>query len=77
MVRSNHIYVSQEHNMADALWTPEQVADYLAVPLKTLYAWRHRGDGPPAIRVGRHLRYKPADLEAWLAGQADTPQPAR
>jgi excisionase family DNA binding protein len=47
------------------LWTPEDVADYLGVPVATLYVWRHRRTGPKARRVGRHLRYLPADVRAW------------
>jgi excisionase family DNA binding protein len=50
------------------LW-PGEVSDILGVPVATLYQWRRRSIGPPAIRVGRHLRYRPADLEAWLADQ--------
>jgi excisionase family DNA binding protein len=52
---------------ADDLMTAEELADYLAVPLATLYAWRYRGDGPPAVKVGRHLRYRVEDVESWLA----------
>jgi excisionase family DNA binding protein len=48
------------------LGTPPEVAAYLGVPLKTLYEWRYRGEGPTAIRVGRHLRYRWEDVEAWL-----------
>ncbi len=50
--------------------TPAEVADYLQVPVKTLYQWRYRGDGPRAFRVGRHLRYRWEDVEAWLASRA-------
>jgi excisionase family DNA binding protein len=52
-----------------------QVSCYLGVPLKTLYAWRQRGYGPPAIKVGRHLRYRWADVEAWLDAHTDAPGP--
>jgi len=49
------------------LATPVEVAEYLRVPIKTLYQWRYQGDGPRAHRVGRHLRYRWEDVEAWLA----------
>lgn len=45
------------------------VADILGVPLTTLYAWRTRGGGPPGMRVGRFLRYRREDVEAWLQAQ--------
>lgn len=57
------------------LMTLEQVADYLGVPVRTVYAWRATNKGPRGIRVGRHVRYRPADVEAWLDSQAD-PIPA-
>lgn len=50
----------------DALLTAEEVAEYLRVPVATLYAWRHKHVGPPALRVGRHLRYRIADIHTWL-----------
>ena len=53
------------------LWTAQDVADYLLVPIATLYQWRYLGTGPTAYRVGRHLRYEPAAVQAWLN------QPAR
>jgi excisionase family DNA binding protein len=54
----------------DQLWTIEDAARYLRVPPGTLYQWRHRRTGPRAFKVGRHLRYDPADVRAWLEGQA-------
>ncbi|SCG14009.1 DNA binding domain-containing protein, excisionase family [Micromonospora echinofusca] len=50
----------------EPLWTVEEVSAYLGVPVATLYQWRHRRVGPLASRVGRHLRYDPADVRAWL-----------
>lgn len=63
--------------MEERLLTPREVAAYLGVPVSTLYQWRHRGSGPPAIRVGpRQLRWRPGDVEQWLAAQADEqPEP--
>lgn len=53
----------------DRLWTPEEVAHFLSVPVHTLYRWRYLGTGPKAGRVGRHLRYLPADVIAWFRQQ--------
>ncbi|MQY07265.1 helix-turn-helix transcriptional regulator [Actinomadura macrotermitis] len=53
----------------DRLWSPEDVSAYLGVPVNTLYIWRHRGTGPRARRVGKHLRYDPADVRAWFKEQ--------
>lgn len=51
--------------------TVSDLADRLQVPVQTLYAWRHRGEGPRAVRVGRHLRYRIEDVDAWLAALAE------
>ena len=51
---------------ADPLLSPEQLADYLGVPIKTVYRWREHRDGPPGFRVGRHVRYRASDVDAWI-----------
>jgi hypothetical protein len=35
-------------------------------PVKTLYRWRLEKQGPPCLRVGKHLRYVPEDVVAWV-----------
>ena len=57
--------------MTDRLMTTSEVAEYLAVPVTTLYRWRQTGEGPRALRIGKHLRYRVEDLHAWLDRQAD------
>jgi predicted DNA-binding transcriptional regulator AlpA len=53
----------------DRLWTPDEVARFLGVPVATLYRWRYLGTGPKPGRVGRHLRYDPAEVIAWFRQQ--------
>ncbi|MEU4241055.1 helix-turn-helix domain-containing protein [Actinoplanes sp. NPDC026619] len=53
----------------ERLWTVDDVAAFLQVPVATLYQWRHHRSGPPAFKVGRHLRYDPAGVLTWLALQ--------
>lgn len=53
--------------------TPAEIAAWLQIPLATIYDWRHRGIGPPVHKVGRHLRYRRSELEAWLAERTDAP----
>jgi excisionase family DNA binding protein len=50
----------------EPLLTVQELADYLGVPVATIYAWRYRGDGPSGFRVGRHLRYRWSDVEDWI-----------
>lgn len=55
----------------DRLLTPHEVAETLQIPPTTLYQWRHQGKGPRAARIGKHLRYRATDLEAWVTEQVE------
>lgn len=48
----------------DRLLSADEVAEFLGIPVATLYQWRHKGTGPGAYRVGRHLRYDAATVRA-------------
>lgn len=59
-----------EVTTADAeIMTTTEVAEYLRVPVPTVYRWRNDGHGPTASRVGRHLRYRRSEVDAWLNAQ--------
>lgn len=55
----------------EKLMSVDELSDYLGIPVATLYQWRHKGTGPPAFRVGRHLRYDPAAVWSWLDAQTE------
>ena len=59
------------------LITTQQLAQYLGVPVATIHRWRYVGTGPPAIKVGRHLRFDPDDLADWIAARRATIASAR
>jgi len=63
---------------ADPLLTTEQTADYLGVPRQTLAVWRCRKPpfGPAHMRVGRYIRYRASDINAWLDNQRIDPAKA-
>ena len=50
----------------ERLLTLEEVSELLSVPVRTLYTWRYRGEGPPALKICGHLRYDPVALRRWL-----------
>ncbi|WP_251070337.1 AlpA family transcriptional regulator [Streptomyces sp. ISL-96] len=50
----------------DGLATPEDLARFLGVPLRTVGQWRYLGKGPRSIKVGRYTRYRWVDVERWL-----------
>lgn len=52
-----------------ALMDPRQVSEYLGVPVQTLANWRWRNEGPKFCKVGRHVRYRLEDVDAWLNAQ--------
>lgn len=56
--------------MTGALLTAQELAEQLGVPLATLYQWNTKGTGPKRIRMGRHVRYRLSDVDAWLDRQA-------
>jgi predicted DNA-binding transcriptional regulator AlpA len=57
--------------VVERLLTLEEVADLLRIPMATLYRQRYVGDPPGSLgfRVGRHVRFRNADLEAWINHQ--------
>ena len=51
--------------------SPEDLSAMFRIPKSSVYAWRHKGTGPRGIRVGKHLRYRREDVEAWLEERSD------
>jgi excisionase family DNA binding protein len=51
------------------LWTVQDLSRYLQIPVGTIYQWRHRGEGPPALRLGNHLRWEPSVVHRWASSQ--------
>lgn len=54
---------------ADPLLTPKEVAALLQVPVATIYTWRYQSIGPPGVRLGKHLRFRRSEVEAWIESQ--------
>lgn len=47
--------------------TLSELAVCLAVSVQTLYDLRSKGQGPRGFRVGRELRFRRSEVDAWLA----------
>ena len=47
--------------------TLSQLAAQLGVSVQTLYDLRSQGRGPRGFRVGRELRFRVSEVDAWLA----------
>lgn len=58
---------------ASGLLNREQAAAYLSVASQTLAVWASSGRHDlPYIRVGRAVRYRIRDLDAWLESRVRT-----
>lgn len=58
-------------DLSTRLLSTDEVARLLVVPVTTLYTWRYKGTGPKAFKVGKHLRYRLADVMQWLESMAE------
>ncbi len=61
-----------DHTKPVPLLSPQEVAAWLGIPVATLYQWRHARTGPRCMKVGRHLRYRVSDVDAWLDDEERT-----
>jgi predicted DNA-binding transcriptional regulator AlpA len=55
----------------DGYLDAKQLATELHVHLVTIWKWRQRREGPPAVRVGKRLMYRRASVEKWLASREE------
>jgi excisionase family DNA binding protein len=55
----------------DRLMTIDEVAEYTQLPKNTLYKMRSQRGGPRAARLGKHLRYRKSDVDAWITAHLD------
>ncbi len=60
----------------DPLRSPQEFAEQVHVPVATTYQWSSKGTGPRYIRVGRHVRYRQSDIDAWLNARVVEPRSA-
>ena len=49
----------------------DDLAEFLGIPKHSIYAWRKTNGGPPAHRIGKHLRWRREDVEEWLESRRD------
>ncbi|MCQ4082948.1 helix-turn-helix domain-containing protein [Streptomyces sp. RB6PN25] len=52
--------------LPDRYLTPDDIAEMFEVPIETVYQWRKKRTGPPGFRIGKHLRYDPADVRTYV-----------
>ncbi len=57
--------------LAEPTLTIHELADLLSVRPQALYDLRSQGGGPRGFRVGRQLRFRRSEVEAWIASMED------
>ncbi|WP_308190448.1 helix-turn-helix transcriptional regulator [Pseudonocardia sp. TRM90224] len=58
-----------ERRHPDRLASRSEVAAYLGLPVATLSQWAYKRVGPPYRVIGKHARYRWADVDRWVAAQ--------
>lgn len=54
------------------LGTPRDVAAYLDVTTNRLNKLRYEGTGPTFVKIGRTVRYRWSDVDAWVTANEHT-----
>lgn len=57
--------MSQFPHHGEAHLSVEDLARREGVPVQTVYGWNKTGTGPKYMRIGRHVRYRLADVLKW------------
>ncbi|WP_392872341.1 helix-turn-helix transcriptional regulator [Streptomyces sp. LN499] len=52
--------------LPDRYLTADDIAEMFGVPLETVYQWRRKRTGPPGFRIGKYVRYDPAEVRAYV-----------
>lgn len=55
--------------MTEQLLDSHEVAALLKISPQTLRDWRYQNRGPRYLKLGKAVRYRPADINDWLNNQ--------
>jgi hypothetical protein len=58
----------------NALWKPQQLAEFLGVPISFIYDRTCRGasDPIPRLKIGKYIRFDPDAVRDWLERHCDS-----
>ena len=77
MTTTSSTTTTERRSPPDRLLNLDDLCELLSVSPNTVYAWRSHGRagttdrGPKAYKIGRSLRWRRDDVEAWLETQLD------
>lgn len=72
-------FIDMQEHALDRLLSAAEVSRLLGVSLRTFECLIARGETPPFLTIGRQRRWRPRDVDAWLASllsRSSTPPPA-
>ena len=55
--------------VATVLFNNKKAAEFLGLAPETLIRWRWANQGPRYLKIGKNVRYRFDDLQAWLDGR--------
>jgi excisionase family DNA binding protein len=66
--------VAKEATVGEPLLSTDEVCRHLGITKATFYQQRTKGTGVRGVKVGRHLRFRQQDLDAWIEAHLDEPR---
>jgi excisionase family DNA binding protein len=57
---------------SDEILRIDELCEWLKISKNTIYKQRSEGTGPPAYRIGKHLRFVRSEVLEWLATKRDS-----
>lgn len=67
MPANNASRFNEEQRLLDV----DDLARIFGITRRAIYNRRHRGDLPPAVKVGASLRWDPSTVAAWIDARAE------
>ena len=68
-----HLIARLQAAIVRLLLPPDEAARSLSISPRTLWTLAHSGQ-IPFVRIGRLVRYSPADLQSWIESQKQSPE---
>ena len=57
------------NDFENALLDEREASTYLKISPRTVQSWRLTGDGPQFVKIGRVVRYRRSDLDAYITSR--------
>ncbi|MFG2552483.1 helix-turn-helix transcriptional regulator [Streptomyces sp. NPDC048581] len=62
--------------LPDRYLNADDIAEIFEVPKETVYQWRKKRIGPPGFRIGKYIRYDPADVRDYVTSRKNADRDA-